>query len=117
METNTNKYTFVWKKAVKKHMVRKLQKVAEFVATFEELYRIKLIHKNEVKIKHMKKLRKKLYAIKEEEQINFVYGLGEEVTDKGLVLKELDPEVTVEDVKAATGAELIVAEDLKTFGQ
>lgn len=40
-----------------------------------------------------------------------------EVTDKGLVLKELGPEVTVEDVKAATGAELIVAEDLKTFGQ
>lgn len=40
-----------------------------------------------------------------------------EVTDKGLVLKELGPEATVEDVKAATGAELIVSEDLKTFGQ
>jgi acetate CoA/acetoacetate CoA-transferase beta subunit len=36
-----------------------------------------------------------------------------EVTDKGLVLKELGPEVTVEDVKSATGANLIIAHDLK----
>jgi len=36
-----------------------------------------------------------------------------EVTPKGLVLKELAPGVTVEQVKAATEAELIVAPDLK----
>lgn len=36
-----------------------------------------------------------------------------EVTDKGLVLKEIGPEVTVEDVKAATEADLIIADDLK----
>ncbi|MGF7057701.1 CoA transferase subunit B [Brassicibacter mesophilus] len=36
-----------------------------------------------------------------------------EVTDKGLVLTELGPEATVEDVKAATEAELIVSENLK----
>lgn len=36
-----------------------------------------------------------------------------EVTPKGLVLKEIGPEVTVEDVKAATEAELIISEDLK----
>ncbi|MGD9568931.1 MAG: 3-oxoacid CoA-transferase subunit B [Sedimentibacter sp.] len=36
-----------------------------------------------------------------------------EVTDKGLVLKEINPEFTVEDVQAATGAILIIAEDLK----
>jgi acetate CoA/acetoacetate CoA-transferase beta subunit len=36
-----------------------------------------------------------------------------EVTDKGLVLKELGPEATIEDVKAATGADLIIANDLK----
>lgn len=36
-----------------------------------------------------------------------------EVTDKGLVLKEINPEFTVEDVKAATEAELIIPEDLK----
>ena len=36
-----------------------------------------------------------------------------EVTDKGLVLKELGPEATIEDVKAATEAELIISEDIK----
>ncbi len=35
-----------------------------------------------------------------------------EVTDKGLVLKELNPEYTVEEVQAATEAPLIIADDL-----
>jgi len=39
-----------------------------------------------------------------------------EVTDKGLVLKELGPEVTVEDVKAATEAKLIIPENIGRFG-
>lgn len=36
-----------------------------------------------------------------------------EVTEKGLVLKEINPEYTVEEVQEATGATLIVSEDLK----
>ncbi|KYH34211.1 butyrate--acetoacetate CoA-transferase subunit B [Clostridium tepidiprofundi DSM 19306] len=36
-----------------------------------------------------------------------------EVTEKGLVLKEIGPEVSIEDVKAATDAELIIADDIK----
>lgn len=35
-----------------------------------------------------------------------------EVTDKGLVLSEINPEFTVEEVQAATDAKLIVAENL-----
>ena len=35
-----------------------------------------------------------------------------EVTDKGLVLKEINPRFTLEEVKAATEAELIIADDL-----
>jgi acetate CoA/acetoacetate CoA-transferase beta subunit len=38
------------------------------------------------------------------------------VTDKGLVLEELGPEATVEDVIAATEANLIVSPNLKRFG-
>ncbi len=38
-----------------------------------------------------------------------------EVTDKGLVLREINPEFTVEQVQSATGAPLIVAEDLKSM--
>ena len=36
-----------------------------------------------------------------------------EVTDKGLVLRELNPAFTLDEIKAATGCELIVADDLK----
>ena len=36
-----------------------------------------------------------------------------EVTDKGLVMTEINPEFTVDDVKAATEADFTVAEDLK----
>jgi len=39
-----------------------------------------------------------------------------EVTDKGLVLKELGPDTTVEDVKAATQADLIIPEKIGSFG-
>lgn len=38
-----------------------------------------------------------------------------EVTDKGLVLKEIAPGLTVEQVQAATEAQLIVSPDLKTI--
>ena len=36
-----------------------------------------------------------------------------EVTDKGIVLKEYNPEYTVEQIKAATEAEIIIPEDLR----
>lgn len=36
-----------------------------------------------------------------------------EVTENGLILKELGPEATVESIQEATGAELTIAEDLK----
>ncbi|QEK13226.1 CoA transferase subunit B [Crassaminicella thermophila] len=36
-----------------------------------------------------------------------------EVTDKGIVLTEINPEFTLEDVKKVTEAELIIADDLK----
>ncbi|MEL7646564.1 MAG: 3-oxoacid CoA-transferase subunit B [Sedimentibacter sp.] len=38
-----------------------------------------------------------------------------EITDQGIVLKEINPEFTVEQVQAATGATLIVSEDLKNI--
>jgi acetate CoA/acetoacetate CoA-transferase beta subunit len=39
-----------------------------------------------------------------------------EITKDGLVLKELGPESTVEEVINATGAKLIIPEDIKRFG-
>ena len=38
-----------------------------------------------------------------------------EVTENGLVLKEINPEFTVEEVQAVTEPTLIIAEDLKNM--
>lgn len=76
LEACANKYTFVWKKAVTKNMEKLLGKLAVFVQECEKLYGLKLIYQDQVTMKHIKKLRKKLYAVKESEGIVFVHGPG-----------------------------------------
>lgn len=80
IEASANKYTFVWKKAVTKNQAKLLQKLADFVAECELLYDIKIVYGNTIKIRHVKKLRKKLYALKETENIVFVHGIGKRKT-------------------------------------
>lgn len=80
IEASANKYTFVWKKAVTKNQAKLLQKLADFVAECEQLYDLRIVYGNTIKIKHVKKLRKKLYALKEEEQVVFVHGIGKRKT-------------------------------------
>lgn len=80
IEASANKYTFVWKKAVTKNQEKLLIKLADFVAECEQLYDIKIVYGNRIKMKHVKKLRKKLYALKESENIVFVHGIGRRKT-------------------------------------
>ena len=80
IEANANKYTFVWKKTVTKNQSKLLIKLADFVAECEQLYGIKIVYGNIVKIKHLKRLRKKLYALKNAENITFVHGIGKRKT-------------------------------------
>ncbi|RDY25974.1 transposase, partial [Lachnotalea glycerini] len=76
IEANANKYTFVWKKAVTKNQAKLLIRLTAFVADCEEQYGIKVVYDNKVTLRHIKKLRKKLYRIKSEESIEFVHGIG-----------------------------------------
>ena len=89
IEASANKYTFIWKKAVTKNQAKLLQKLADFVADCEQLYDIKIVYGNTIKIKHVKKLRKKLYALKETENIVFVHGIGKRKLRFKRVLKLL----------------------------
>ena len=74
LEACANKYTFVWKKAVTKNQAKLLIKLADFVAECEQLYDIKIVYGNVVKIKHLKRLRKKLYTLKDaEHNLKFKY--------------------------------------------
>ena len=76
IEACSNKYTFVWKKAVTKNQEKLLLKIANLIAECEQLYDIKIVYGNTVKMKHVKRLRKKLYALKEAENLVFVHGIG-----------------------------------------
>lgn len=42
----------------------------------EQLYDIKIVYGNIVKMKYLKRLRKKLYALKESENLVFVHDIG-----------------------------------------
>jgi transposase len=90
IEACANKYTFVWKKAVTKNLEKLLIKLADFVSECEELYGIKLIYQNQVKMKHVKSLRKKLYALKQEENIEFVHGCGKRKTPLQRSIEKLE---------------------------
>lgn len=76
IEACANKYTFVWKKAVTKNQKKLLIKIANLIAECEQLYGIRIVYGDTVKMKHVKRLRKKLYALKQEENIKFVHGIG-----------------------------------------
>ena len=80
IEAAANKYTFVWKKAVTQNQTKLLIKLADFVAECEQLYGLKIVYGDTVKMKHVKKLRKKLYALKQSENVVFVHGIGKRKT-------------------------------------
>ena len=80
IEASANKYTFVWKKAVTKNQAKLLIKLADFVAACEQLSDIKIVYENTIKMKHVKKLRKRLYALKQSENVVFVHGIGKRKT-------------------------------------
>ena len=87
IEACSNKYTFVWKKAVTKNQEKLLLKIANLIAECEQRYDIKIVYGNIVKMKHVKRLRKKLYALKEAENLVFVHGIGKR---KSLLQKSIE---------------------------
>ena len=87
IEAYANKYTFVWKKATTKNMEKLLAKLAAFVESCEEMYGLRIVYQNKVTVKHLKKLRKKLYRLKAEEGIEFVHGTGKR---KSLLQKSIE---------------------------
>ena len=80
IESVANKYTFVWRKAVTKSMAKLFDKISELVSECETLYGLKIVYRNEISLHTLKRMRKKLYKIKNEEQIEFVHGIGKRKT-------------------------------------
>lgn len=80
IESAANKYSFVWKKAITKHQAKLFEKISAFVEECETLYGLRIIYKNRISLHTLKRLRKKLYKIKQEEEIVFVHGIGRRKT-------------------------------------
>ena len=76
IESRANKYTFVWKKAVTKHMASLLGKVLSFIGECEAMYGVKAVYNGKATLHTLKRLRKKLCRIRDEEGIAFVHGQG-----------------------------------------
>lgn len=90
IEANANRYTFVWKKAVTKSMSKRFEKIASFFHECEVCYGLRPVWQGKIKLKHLKKLRKRLYAIKEEEGIGFVHGTGKRKTQLQRHIEQLE---------------------------
>ena len=72
IESAANRYTFVWKKAVTKHQKRLCQKIAVLVEELELLYGLRFIFNGKkFGLNTLKKIRKKLYEIKKDEENDY----------------------------------------------
>ena len=80
IEANANKYTFVWKKAVTKNQERLFDKIAVLTAECETMYGLKVVYQDRISHHTLRRLRKKLYALKKSEGITFVHGTGKRKT-------------------------------------
>lgn len=108
IESAANKYTFVWKKAVTKNQARLLEKLSAFVEECETLYGLRIVHKNRVSLHTLKRLRKKLYQIKQEEAIVFVHGSGRRKTPLQKSIETL--ESALDKLKAYTKKQHVCGE-------
>ncbi len=80
IESVANKYTFVWKKAVTKNQEKLFDKILAFVQECENLYSFRIAYNGKVSLHTLKRLRKKLCRIRQEEGIGFVHGTGRRKT-------------------------------------
>ena len=80
IESVANKYTFVWKKAITKNQAKLFDKILVFVEECENLYGFRIAYNGKVSLHTLKKLRKKLCRIRQEEGSVFVHGTGRRKT-------------------------------------
>jgi pyruvate formate-lyase activating enzyme-like uncharacterized protein len=61
-------------------MIKLTERICIFCAECEELYGIKVVYKDQISFRTIKRLRKKLYKLKDDEGIQFVHGIGKRKT-------------------------------------
>jgi len=90
IEAYANKYTFVWKKAVSKNVEKMGEKISAFVNNCVKEFDIQVVSGTDLSLRFLKKIRKKLYAIKHERKIKFVHGIGKKKSKLQKAVEELE---------------------------
>lgn len=90
IESRAGRYTFVWKKSVTNNLQKVMDKAVLLVADLEKQYDLHLAHNHRMSMKVLKKLRKKLYALKEQHDIVFVHGSGKRKTPLQRAIEALE---------------------------
>ena len=80
LESVANKYTFVWKRSVTKNCQKLFEKISDLIRECEVLYGIQIVYHDQISLHTLKRMRKKLYRIKKQEDISFVHGKGKRKT-------------------------------------
>lgn len=76
IEAQANRYTFVWKKSVRKNMEKLMNKMSEELPKVRERYRIHEPCPNKIQTRHVKKLLKRLKVLAKKEKLVYVHGKG-----------------------------------------
>ena len=76
IEANANRYRFVWKKSTEKKLTKLRVQIGKEMPGLVQTLGVKWHIPEEAQIHHLKKLRKKLYARAEAEQLEWVTGKG-----------------------------------------
>ena len=76
IEANANRYSFVWKTGSTKKQLKLGEKIANELPLLLEKAGVGIAAPRQITLQRLKKLRKKLYAKKEEAEIVFVHGKG-----------------------------------------
>lgn len=90
IESFANKYKFVWKKAVEKRKEKLLGKLPALFTQAGEDFGIRVQHGDSIRLRHLKRLRRKLRGKIEEDGIAFVHGSGKRKTQIQRTFEELD---------------------------
>jgi len=90
IEANANKYSFVWRKGTEKKVGKVQAKIHEALPGILKKLGIRFHVSEEMEIRHLKKLRKKLYARIKEGGIQFVHGKGQRKTPLQRALEQVE---------------------------
>ena len=74
-------------------MIKLTEKICVFCAECEELYGIKVVYNNQISLHTLKRLRKKLCKLKDDEGIEFVHGIGKRKTPLQRSIEKLEEHI------------------------